>query len=380
MKPTTAKDPVRIRFKELKNGSKSIYLDHTYNGRREKEYLKMYLIPERTHADKMQNAETLRTAQAIKAQRVIMMQNDAHGFNNSRIKGKTNFIAYLRKYAEKCEPSNARNVLAATEHLKRYGGEGIQIQQIDKAYILGFLSYLDGDISRHNGATTKGGKPIAQNTKSSYFRILVTILNKAVREGLIMTNPANELETRDKPKKAPTKREYLTLDEVRTLSDVSLEAYPDIKRAFLFACFCGLRYCDIQALRWANITKTTDGGRQVEIIQQKTKEPVYLPLSANALQWMPERSRKSVSEKVFRLPVLGTINYYLKLWAKEAGIFKPLTFHIARHTFATLTLTYGADIYTVSKLLGHTNIHTTQIYAKIVDENKRKAVELIPTL
>ena len=95
---------------------------------------------------------------------------------------------------------------------------------------------------------------------------------------------------------------------------------------------------------------------------------------------MPERGTSKDTDKVFTLPKLATVEKHLSIWAKDAGVNKHVTFHVSRHTNATLMLSYGADIYTVSKILGHTSIRTTQIYAKIVDENKRKAVNLIPEI
>ena len=119
---------------------------------------------------------------------------------------------------------------------------------------------------------------------------------------------------------------------------------------------------------------------QVEIKQQKTGEPLYLPLSANALQWLPERGLAKDSDKVFALPHVSTVEKFLPIWAKDAGINKHVTFHVSRHTNATLMLYYGADIYTVSKLLGHTSVKTTQIYAKIMDKKKQQAVSMIPNI
>lgn len=103
---------------------------------------------------------------------------------------------------------------------------------------------------------------------------------------------------------------------------------------------------------------------------QKTKEPIYLPLSNEALKWMPEREDKAADDPVFNLP--SNINQYLRPWAEAAGITKRFTFHTARHTFATMMLTLGADLYTVSKLLGHTSVRMTQVYAKIINQKKTK--------
>jgi len=148
-----------------------------------------------------------------------------------------------------------------------------------------------------------------------------------------------------------------------------------VKRAFLFSCFTGLRLSDIEALTWDRI-RDSGKGMQVESTQIKTGKAVYVPLSSNALAQLPERGRG----RVFNLPVRYTMGEILANWVKRAGITKHITYHCSRHTYATLLLTYGANLYTVSSLLGHTDISTTQIYARIVDENKRKTVDLIPDI
>lgn len=110
---------------------------------------------------------------------------------------------------------------------------------------------------------------------------------------------------------------------------------------------------------------------------KKTQKTLYLPLSGEALKWMPERGEAKDTDKVFYLPYPTYINVVLKTWAQNSGINKTITFHTARHTFATMMLTLGADLYTTSKLLGHTQVKTTQIYAKIVDKKKDEAVNLV---
>lgn len=138
----------------------------------------------------------------------------------------------------------------------------------------------------------------------------------------------------------------------------------------------------IQKMTWKEITINQEGLTQLDTLMKKTGKPLYPPLSDNAIKWIPERKDAPDGQRVFNfLPdQLGNADARLHTLIRHAGINKPVSFHCSRHTFATLPLTYGADLYTVSKLLSHTNVQTTQIYAKIVDANKRKVVNLIPEL
>lgn len=372
---TKAKEPIRLRTKKLSNGNLSLYLDVYRDGKREYEFLKLYLIPEKTKADKAQNEETLRTANAIKAQKVVAMQNEEHGFSVGS-KSKVSFIAYMEAQAEMYDERGSKayacSVRNSIYHLKKYKGEAITLKQVDKAYLLGYIDFLNTTGGRYN-------KPLSEAAKSLYFDVVVIALNKAVKDELLPMNPAHKIAYKDRPQQGEATKQYLTFDEVKALIATPCK-YDVVKQAFLFACFCGLRYSDIKGLEWGKIQETTQGEMQLEIKQQKTKEPLYLPLSPNALQWLPERGDAKDGDKVFDLPHVSTVEKFLPRWAKDAGVNKHVTFHVSRHTNATLMLSFGADIYTVSKLLGHTNVKTTQIYAKIVDENKRKAVNLIPEI
>ena len=136
-----------------------------------------------------------------------------------------------------------------------------------------------------------------------------------------------------------------------------------------------MRHCDIQQLKWGQIVNM-EGKWQIEFTQQKTSEANYLPISEQALKLCGER--QTYNRLVFAgLQDASWINRPLAEWMEAAGITKHITFHCARHTFATLQLTNGTDIYTVSKMLGHTNVRTTQIYAKVVDEKKEIAANAI---
>ena len=143
---------------------------------------------------------------------------------------------------------------------------------------------------------------------------------------------------------------------------------------------CGLRVSDIERLKWGDI-KESNGRKQIEIVMKKTQEPLYVPLSQCALDYLPERGNSTDEDNVFLyLTTDSRLNKHVAQLAASAGIKKHVTFHTARHTFATLLLTEGADLYTTSKLLGHTDISTTQIYAKIVDEKKQEAVSLLDNI
>ena len=148
----------------------------------------------------------------------------------------------------------------------------------------------------------------------------------------------------------------------------------------MFSCFTGLRISDVRGLEWKDIS-VNNGQTYISVVMQKTNAPVYIPLSKQAMKWMPEKKDAATGGHVFNpLVNFGNVNENLKKWAKAAGVNKHVSYHTSRHTFATMMLTLGADIYTVSKLLGHRSVKHTQIYAKILDKKKDEAVSLADTV
>ena len=348
------KEPVRIRFKQLSNGNQSIYLEYYtgdvirkenyVGGKRKYEFLKLYLIPERTREDKAKNEATLALAKAIQSKRIVEVQNDAHGFQNTKL----------------------------------FRGDYIAFRDVDKEFLSEFTDFLRQMPKASKYGVLKTGGRLSNNSVVSYYGTLRTAINRAYKEGIITVNPTKEFDFASKVRQEPSRREYLTIDELKTLINTECR-HEIVKRAFLFSCLCGLRVSDIRKLRWCDLQRS--GGRvRIEITMQKTKEPLYLPISDEALKWLPERGEANGSDFIFPLTHEGTVNDTLQHWAKVAGITKHISFHVSRHTHATMMLTLGADLYTVSKLLGHKNIATTQIYAKIVDKKKEEAIGLIPNL
>ena len=386
------KERVRIRFKQLSNGNQSIYLDYYtgdvirkenyVGGKRKYEFLKLYLIPERTREDKAKNEATLALAKAIQSKRIVEVQNDAHGFQNTN-KSKANLLDYLenirKKSVERGSTNYARTVLNTIRELKLFRGDYIAFRDVDKEFLAEFTDFLrQAPKASRYGLRKIGGGLLSNNSVVAYYGTLRTAINRAYKEGIITVNPTKEFDFAGKVRQEPSRREYLTIDELKTLINTECR-HEIVKRAFLFSCLCGLRVSDIRKLKWCDLQRS--GGRvRIEITMQKTKEPLYLPISDEALKWLPERGEASDSDFIFPLTHEGTVNDTLQHWAKVAGITKHISFHVARHTHATMMLTLGADLYTVSKLLGHKNIATTQIYAKIVDKKKEEAIGLIPNL
>ena len=385
------KEPVRIRLKQLSNGNQSIYLEYYtgdvirkenyVGGKRKYEFLKLYLIPERTREDKAKNEVTLALAKAIQSKRIVEVQNDAHGFQNTN-KSRVNLLDYLenigKQSAEQGSRNYARTVLNTVRALKLFRGDYIAFRDVDKEFLSEFTDYLRQMPKASKYGVLKTGGRLSNNSVVSYYGTLRTAINRAYKEGIITVNPTKEFDFASKVRQEPSRREYLTIDELKTLINTECR-HEIVKRAFLFSCLCGLRVSDIRKLRWCDLQRS--GGRvRIEITMQKTKEPLYLPISDEALKWLPERGEANDGNFIFPLTHEGTVNDTLQHWAKVAGITKHISFHVARHTHATMMLTLGADLYTVSKLLGHKNIATTQIYAKIVDKKKEEAIGLIPNL
>ena len=365
-----SKEPVRIRFKKLANGSVSVYLAINVNGRRTYDYLKLYLVPETDQAAKLQNKQTMEAVYAIKAQRILQITNGAAGIKKD-LRNKMRLVDWLKIYQDRQVNKGKRGakrwVRTMIFVIEGYdGGKDATLADIDHQWLTDFMIYLMNDYVTYKKTKLTNG------TVDNYLRCLKAAFNVAVEEGIMPTNPMLALD-RSHLKGTTYEREFLSVEEVKKLIDTPCRR-PDIKGAFLFSCFCGLRISDVRSLQWKHVV-TAGGKMYLKITQFKTRRPLSIPLSRQALRWMPERGNAEEDEYIF--PPLSKNMTVLDDWAKEAGINKHVTFHVSRHTFATMELTIGADIYTTSKLLGHTSVATTQIYAKVINSKKEEAVSLL---
>ena len=366
--------------KQTKGGSISLFLE-IYKGTtitpegkvknlRDYEYLNLYLIDKpKTPIDKQHNKDTLQLAESIKAKRELEIKNGLYGFANE-FKQSTNFVDFYTDLMEKRKDSegNYGNWDSSLKHFKRFAGNKVSFREIDHTFCENFRDYLK------NTAKKRSGQPLSSSSVSSYFNKFRACLKEAVKKKIILSNPAIDVTN---PKAIESKREYLTLDELKAIVKAECR-YDVLKRAFLFSCLTGLRWSDIHNLKWSEVQNTKEGWR-ITFHQQKTKGLQYLDVSQQARAYLGEQGNPD--DRVFTgLKYSSYMNVELSKWVMRAGIKKDITFHCARHTFAVLQLTLGTEIYTLSKLLGHSELKTTQIYAKIIDEKKREAVNKIPDI
>lgn len=286
-------------------------------------------------------------------------------------RSKCDFIKYFEDLRDKRHQNSSKSIRVNWDRevklMKMFTeGKPMIFSTIDMNLLEDYKNFL---INAPQGGSKKG--TITRNTASTYFSIFKAGLHQAFIDGYLTVDiaaKAKNIAYSDK------QREYLTIDELNTLAATPCDR-PIMKRASLFSALTGMRHSDIQKLKWKEIIKDGEHYR-ILFTQQKTKGVQYVPISDQAYQLCGERGEPD--RLVFEgLQDPSWINKPLERWIKAAGITKHITFHCFRHTYATLQLTNGTDIYTVSKMLGHTKVTTTQIYAKIVDEKKEQAADTI---
>ena len=221
------------------------------------------------------------------------------------------------------------------------------------------------------GGRKKG--TISRNTASTYFSIVKAGLKQAFIDEFLtvdMSAKVKGIPTEDKV------RATLSLEEVKRLAETPCENEV-LRRASFFSILTGLRHIDISKLKWKYFSQTSNGGWRIDLSQIKTKKDAYLPISDQALSLCGEHPEDEELLVFAGLQKASWISKPLRRWVEAAGIKKHITFHCFRHSYATLQLELGTDIYTIKSMLGHTNVKTTQIYTHIVDSAKVKAANTI---
>lgn len=376
---------VKLRQKAISGNRQSLYLDfypaipHPETGKpTRREFLGLYLFDmAKSPVDKQRNKETLQLAEQIRQKRDKQLNGNKaltdlekrliEKDKKERETGEKNFVEYFKTLADKRKASNHDNWVSAYNYLETFTKGNLKFADLNEKFCNDFKEYLLTTKSHKSSKTT-----LSQNSAVSYFNKLKASLKQAYKDGYLTT----DLNAKIVPiKQAETRRNFLTIEELNSLVKTECNN-PLLKRAALFSALTGLRFSDIKNLVWGEIHHSVENGYSIQFTQQKTKGVEVLPISEQAYSLLGER--KEPTDKVFEgLTYSAYENKHLYQWIGAAGITKDITFHCFRHTFATLQLSKGTDIYTVSKMLGHRELKTTQIYAKIIDQTKREAAEKI---
>lgn len=372
---------VKLREKKISGNRQSLYLDfypaipHPETGEpTRREFLGLYLFDKaKNPIDKQGNKETLQLAEQIRQKRENYLNKPEiyTGYEKEQLKikeqGEQNFVTYFKSLADKRKASNHDNWVSAYNYLETFTKGNLKFADLNEKFCNEFKEYL---------LTTKSNKSnkvtLAQNSAVSYFNKLKATLKQAYKDGYL----PSDLNGKIQPiKQAETQRNFLTIEELNSLVKTECNN-PLLKRAALFSALTGLRFSDIKNLVWGELEYIEGNGYFIQFKQQKTKGVEMMPISEQAYSLLGER--KEPTDKVFEgLTYSAYENKHLYQWIGAAGITKDITFHCFRHTFATLQLSKGTDIYTVSKMLGHRELKTTQIYTKIIDQTKREAADKI---
>ena len=374
----------------LQNGSLSLQL-YYYLGRnkitnsdgsisekkiRRQEKLNLYLNPKaRTPKEKLNNQETLRVAYATRDEENLKLKEEREGYKFRRDR-QINLLNLYEEYANSSKLKSKRTIILAYNRLKSFlsdtpkyniYSQNLTAQQLDKELVKDFVSYLQ-DISEGEGASTS----YARFKTFIKFCVDKEVLTKNVCAGISIKIDRNKLS-----------KEVLSEEELYRLATTHYRfENNEIRRAFLFCCFTGLRFCDVKDLTFKNIDYEH---RTLRFEQNKTKghsvsSEVVNNNITDDLLILIGKPKEKITEHIFNLPSANACNKDLKHWTKRAGIDKKITWHCARHTFATLLLSKGNDIKTTATLLGHSGLKYIDRYTRALDENKIKAMNSLPKL
>ena len=391
-------DNPKLKKKVMSDGNLSLYLDY-YLGRirvtdeetgevkskvqRKREFLHLTLLASpRTPIERQQNKDILLEAQRIRLEREQELKEGKFGYRLKKSK-EINFFDYFQSYIESYKKKDIRMIeialhrfqdfLRDTAEYKKFQ-KRITPQQISREMMLAFTEYLQ---SRSVG---EGARGICARFKKVYKSC-------GVKYKFSYTEPFTDVEGKTisiKIDEKQLRKEILSLDEIAQLASTHYDnENPNIRRAFLFCLYAGLRFCDVKDLTFANVDFAN---RLLNFEQSKTKghsanSGVWIPLEETHLKLIGEPSQPdNRRELIFPLPSYEMCLKALKRWVKRAGISKHISWHCARHSFAVNILNEGANIKTVASLLGHSDLRHTEKYTRAVDSLKRQATASLPPL
>ena len=366
---------VHLREKKLKNGLASLYLDYYPPIRKEdgshtrREFLKktIYVNPKNAE-EKKKNKENRNFANRLLYEREREILNEENGIFNT-VNKKRDFLKYFQDLADRRKKIKGTydSWLSSLNYLTKFTGGKCLMGDINMDFCNRFKEYL---LSTEKLKTVKELK-LSNNSALSYFNKFRAAIKEAFYARYIEENPLKHIKSI--PQKE-TKKEFLTKEELQKLASTDCESAL-VKKAVLFSALSGFRWSDVIKLKWKDIQHTASGFF-IHIYQEKTEDVIMHPISNKAVELLGQE--QNPDDKIFDgLKYSDSINKIIKRWVLEAKIYKKITFHNFRHTYATLLLNNGNDILTVSKMMGHKNLKTTQIYAKVLTKAKTDAANSI---
>ena len=350
---------VFLRKRKNADGTISLRLDIYKNGKRSIETLKhLQLAKPSNLSDRESNKEKMRQAEAIAIKRAAELEANNYDMELDLGK-KTIIINWMQSYVDAYTKKDKRNMQSVLNKFKAFLSglkkSDLTFGDLKPIIIEDFVEYLE------RGSIGEGAR--------SYYSRFKKMLRYAYRNRILKNNILDFVARKATGK--ARRKDILTLEEMKLLSETPVNS-AEIKRAFLFTCVTGLRFCDINQLQWKHINSKD---RILNINQSKTSEDVSIPLNDTAMKLLgtPEKP----AQKIFNLPTANGCNKTLKAWVQRAGIQKHITWHNGRHSFGTNLIYNEVDVFTTSKLLGHTSLKHTHRYVNTAEELKQRATNKI---
>ncbi|MBS1584506.1 MAG: site-specific integrase [Bacteroidetes bacterium] len=353
---------VKLRKRKNSDSTTTLYLDIYHNGKRYYEFLKhlKLILKPSSPVDRQKNKENIEIAESIRNRRAQELESSDFQIVN-KFKGRVDFLEYFQTFIDNYKKKDKRVIVSTQskfkDFLKEMNVKGLTINQVTESFVIDFKDYLLHELNGESPA--------------NYFSKFKKVLIQATRDKVININPAANITVK---RVEGVKKDILTIEEIGNLAATPI-TNNEVKRAFIFSCFTGLRFCDVVALKWGHIDLKN---KQLSMVQSKTGHKVSVGLHDTAISILGKSGEPK--EAVFVLPSHTACLKDLRHWVKKAEISKKITWHCARHSFATNIIFFGADVNTASSLLGHTSLKYTQRYTHVVQALKEKAIDNLPTV
>ena len=339
----TAKSHITLKFKKIENNKQSVYLDYYKDGKRIRESLRLYLLPETSQKNIRTNKQTLKKAESVRAAKekeLLATRFFIEDKVTSNMRIGEAIDEYEKIINDKGSTSTVINIRSMKKAVMAYRGLNTKVVDIDESYCDGLVNFL------HKDYVAQFGK-ISMTSARSYIYLFSSTLNLAIKNGIIGVNPLRFVNIHERiTRERPTKR-YLTVDDIKILMNTPcpVMSRPQVKQAFMLSIFTYLSFADVLSLKLRDI-KMNDGRATIEVHSRKAT----IPMTDVSTRWLPETTNHR--GLVFKgLPKKSEIKNILSQWGKNAGLSHPLNFRLAQNTFIYLLLSTGTDIGTICCML-----------------------------